>query len=136
MAPGDWPAGFLVAAGDGQVEWKKTTGAIRLTAAAAGEAPTVEIPLGNWPREAAAHLVFEVESVDLVRGVHAWQDGRVALIWRDAAGEVLPGHRGIVGGDGVRVSLPGGALIEVPGGDERVIRIVIEALLSVRGESC
>lgn len=42
----------------------------------------------------------------------------------------------IVGGERVRVSLPGGALIEVPRGDERVIRIVMEALLSVRGESC
>ena len=46
----------------------------------------------------------------------------------------------IVGGECVRVSLPGGASIEVSGGDERAIRAVIEALLNASprggGERC
>ena len=42
----------------------------------------------------------------------------------------------IVGGEGVRVSLPGGATIEIPAGDERAMRVVLAALLSAGSERC
>ncbi len=42
----------------------------------------------------------------------------------------------IVGGESVRVLLPCGATIEIPGGDEQAIRVVIDALLSAGGERC
>ena len=99
FAPGPTPPGRILQGAE-NLHWNAARGALALRASKDGPAPAREIFLHDWPRGLAAHIRFSGESRGLVPGAADWQNGRVALIWRDQNGNVGSVHRGLLGAEG------------------------------------